>query len=123
MSKIAVIMVRGFVGIDGEIREALRRLNIVKKHGCVVVEDTPSVKGAINKVKDFTTFGPIDEETYALLVEKRGEKDVEGNLKPMFRLHPPIGGFERKGIKKPFTVGGVLGNRKSAINELIKKML
>ena len=23
-------------------------------------------------------------------------------LKPFFRLHPPKGGFERKGIKKPF---------------------
>ena len=44
-------------------------------------------------------------------------------LKPFFRLHPPKGGFEKAGIKKPFTVKGALGYRGDKINDLIKKML
>ena len=49
-------------------------------------------------------------------------KTIPG-VKQFFRLHPPIGGFERKGIKKPYSIGGALGYRKEKINNLIKKML
>ena len=44
-------------------------------------------------------------------------------MKPFFRLHPPRKGFERKGIKMPFKLGGVLGPRGDKINNLIKKMI
>jgi large subunit ribosomal protein L30 len=45
------------------------------------------------------------------------------NLKPVFRLRPPRKGYERKGVKNAFSIGGALGNRKEHINELIKKMI
>jgi len=44
-------------------------------------------------------------------------------MKLFFKLCPPVHGFERKGIKKPFSMGGVLGYRKEKINELIKRMV
>lgn len=53
---------------------------------------------------------------------KKELKDVPG-LKPFFKLRPPQGGFERKGIKTPFSMGGVLGYRKDKINELLLRML
>ena len=53
---------------------------------------------------------------------KKELKDIPG-LKPFFRLNPPIKGFERGGIKKPYSLGGVLGYRKEKINDLIKRML
>ena len=49
-------------------------------------------------------------------------KDIPG-LKPYFRLTPPVKGFERAGIKKPFSMGGSLGYRKDKINDLIKRMI
>lgn len=49
-------------------------------------------------------------------------KEVPG-LKPFFRLTPPRGGFEREGIKKPFSLGGSLGYRGKEINNLVRKML
>jgi len=42
-------------------------------------------------------------------------------LKPYFRLHPPRGGL--RSLKKHFSVGGDLGYRGPAINELILRML
>ncbi len=48
-------------------------------------------------------------------------KEVE-NLKPLFRLHHPIKGFERLGIKQRYPKGA-LGNRKEKINDLILRML
>jgi large subunit ribosomal protein L30 len=53
---------------------------------------------------------------------KKELKDIPG-LKLFFRLKPPIKGFERKGIKKPFSLGGALGYRKEKINDLIKRMI
>jgi large subunit ribosomal protein L30 len=44
-------------------------------------------------------------------------------IKNVFRLSPPSKGFERKGIKTPFTLGGALGDRKDKINDLLKKMM
>jgi large subunit ribosomal protein L30 len=43
------------------------------------------------------------------------------NLKPVFRLHPPKGGFHGS-IKKPYPKGE-LGYRGEKINDLLKKMI
>ena len=57
-----------------------------------------------------------------LFASKKRIKDIPG-VKPYFRLMPPSKGFERQGIKKPFSMGGALGYRKDKINDLIKKMI
>lgn len=123
MSKIAVILLRGRIGIHRDVIKTLDLLRLKKKHVCVVIEDNAANKGMLQKAKDAITWGLIDEETHKELVEKRGKKDAEGNIKPFYTLNPPKGGFERKGIKQPYNLGGALGNRKEKINELIKKML
>lgn len=50
------------------------------------------------------------------------QKDPK-KIKNYFRLNSPRKGFERKGIKKPFSIGGALGYRGSKINDLIKRMI
>lgn len=120
---LAVIRIRGPVNVKSEVEDTLRMLHLHRKNYCSVFEDSPSVRGMLRKVKDYVTFGVITEETYSLLKEKRGEKDKEGKLKPFFRLSPPRGGFERKGIKVPFKLGGALGDRGDKIKELIERML
>lgn len=119
---IAIIRIKGQVGLKKEIVETLYRLRIRKKYTCVVIEKpTKEQLGMIKSVKDFVAFGEIDEKTYKELVEKRGQKNAKGNLKPFFRLHPPRGGIESK---KHFGVGkGVLGDNKDQINKLLVRML
>ncbi|MBN2052195.1 uL30 family ribosomal protein [Candidatus Woesearchaeota archaeon] len=121
--KIAIILIRGVVRARENIIATLFALRLRKKNSCVVLEDTPSNRASAMKCKDYAAFGDINEETYKLLVEKRGKKGADGKLKQFFLLHPPRGGFERKGIKTPFSNGGALGNRGEKINDLIKKML
>ena len=53
---------------------------------------------------------------------KKNLKDIPG-LKLFFRLSPPRKGLEAKGIKVPFSQGGVLGYRKEKINDLIMRMI
>jgi len=139
--KIAVIRVRGVTGIRKEIKDTLEMLRLHRKNYCVVIENIPTNLGMLKKVKDYVTYGEIDEETYKELVAKRAEdyngrvtdstgkikynkfREVEGKkIKPYFRLSPPRKGFG-KSIKQPFVKGGALGYRKEMINELIKRML
>ncbi len=121
----AVILVRGLTGIRKDIRETLEMMRLLRKNCCVVLEKTPQNTGMIKKVKDYITWGDLNEETLKLLIDKRGEKSPKDGkkTKPFFRLHPPRGGFERKGIKAPFSRGGVLGYRGDRINDLVKRMI
>lgn len=123
--RMAVILIRSMINKRTEVRDTLAMLRLHRQNVCSIHPKTPSVLGMLRKIKDCTTFGEINEETYKLLCEKRGEKDPNNKdaLKPYFRLSPPRGGFERKGTKKPFNVGGSLGYRGEKINDLIRSML
>lgn len=116
--RLVIIRIRGVTGIKHDISKTLDMLTLFRKNNCVIVPRTEAYLGMCQKVKDFTTFGIIDDETYKLLVEKRGK---EGDTS--FTLHPPRKGYGRKGIKVPFVIGGGLGNRKEKINDLIKRMI
>ncbi len=114
---IAVIRIKGKIGLKKEIKETMKRLNLGKKYTCVIFKNPNEViEGMIKKVRDFIAFGEIDDKTLKKLKEKR---EIKG--KKYFRLHPPRGGIESK---KTFGKGkGVLGDNKDSINKLIERML
>jgi len=115
MSKLAIIRIKGPVHTSAEVEDTLKMLNLSKKFNCAITEDKPEVKGMIKKVMRFITWGTVNDET---------AKDLEKRKKgKCFALHPPRGGFERKGTKIPFKIGGAYGDRKEKINDLIKRML
>ncbi len=118
MTKIAVVLIRGLVGVNHDIKKALESIRLRKKHACVIVEDSPSMQGILKKIQDYATFGVVSDETIAKL-----EKARKPTEKGVFFLAPPVGGFERKGIKKPFTVGGALGDRGDQMSILLEKMM
>ena len=120
MEKVAVILIRSRINVDVHIRDTLDKLNLTRKFTCSVYDKTPAIMGMLNKVKDYTTFGEINDETLKLL-EQKAKRDKK---KPhVFHLKPPLKGFERKGIKKPYSIGGALGYRGESINDLIKRMV
>lgn len=115
--KYAAILIRGLVGVSGDVKDTLRMLNLQKKNNCSVLPNNPVTKGMLFKCKDYITYGELDAETEKELNEKRKTD------KKYYALHPPRGGFERNGIKHPFNKKGALGYRGDKINALIKKML
>ncbi len=130
--KLAVVLVRGMVKVIKPVKDTLAMLNLYRKNHCVVVDDTPSYRGMLIKVKDYVTWGKIDDNTFAELVQKRGQlsdgrrKSLEVNGKKYqryFALNPPRKGFGRKGIKRAFKIGGALGDRGEKMNDLVKRML
>jgi large subunit ribosomal protein L30 len=131
---IAVIRVRGTIGVRRTIKETLSRLNIKRVNNMALVFGTKANLGMINTCQDFVTFGPIKEETLAKLLEKKEKKVAKEDLTAIFSgkkrardvlkipitLHPPRHGYE--GIKRNYSSGGALGYRGDEINELIKRM-
>ncbi len=146
---IAVIRIRGGVGVRKEIKDTLKMLRLHRKNHCTLWNMNDSVKGMLQKVKDYVTWGEISDEVLEKMVKKRGRKignkrlteeevkkvlevlknsDVQPSkalreigVKPVFRLRPP-----RKGFKKTIKVAypkGELGYRGEAINELLERMI
>lgn len=123
-NNIAVIRVRGDIHVTIKIKKTLRMLNLLKRYHCVVIPNNTINLGMIKKVKDYITWGEINPEIEKQLKEKRSEYySGKKELKPYFRLHPPRGGFERKGTKVDFKSKGAIGYRKEKINDLILRML
>ncbi len=155
-TRIAVIRVRGDVGLHPRVRTAFKTLKLYRKNFCVIVDNSPSMAGTLKTVKDHTTFGELDKETFVKLLQKKAKmpgeaalteeylkqklkmdfrqfadsffefkkelRDIPG-VKTFFRLHPPIGGFERGGIKRGYAEGGALDYRGKDINKLIERMI
>ena len=140
--KLAAIRIRGVTGIRGKVEDTLRMLRLYKKNYCCVLPNNPIYAGMLNKIKDYITWGDIDDDVFDMLVDKRGEefkgretdsmKKIKYNdfvviknkkIKKYFRLNAPRKGFGRKGIKHAYQVGGALGYRGNAINDLIKRMI
>lgn len=71
-------------------------------------------------IKDNTKFDSLIKFADALLAGKEKYSSLK-EVKPIFRLHPPLRGYE--GIKHPYSAGGALGYRGDEINILVDRML
>jgi large subunit ribosomal protein L30 len=146
---IAVIKIRGTVKARKEIIDTLKMLRLHRKHHCILLNLNDSLKGMLQKVKDYVTWGEISDEMLKELLRKRGRKEgnkrlseeevekifkelknfeghpakklMELGIKPVFRLTPPSKGF-KKSIKQHFPKGE-LGYRGKAINDLLERMI
>ena len=73
-------------------------------------------------VKAATSHKNIDAFAKAIASGDATTKDME-TLKRVFRLHPPRGNKGWGGGKRHFTVGGALGFRGDAIEEIVARMM
>jgi len=141
-NQFAAVRVRGLTGVKTNIKDTMNMLRLYKNNYCCVFPNNPIYLGMLKRAKDYITWGEIDDETFKMLAEKRGEEyqgpeaDSKGKIKyndfvvlnnkkfrKYFRLNAPRKGFGRKGIKYSFQQGGALGYRGEKINDLIKRMI
>ncbi|MEM3022543.1 MAG: 50S ribosomal protein L30 [Candidatus Bathyarchaeia archaeon] len=74
--------------------------------------------GALNRLG----YGSVEEIARGILEGRISPRELyKRGLKPVFRLHPPKGGF-RGSVKRPYGSGGELGYRGRGIDELIERM-
>ena len=98
----------------GEVNESTL-VDMIKVRGRLA-GDNPITNEFLAKNSEFKT---VEDMAKALLSDYK-VKDIE-SMKPVFRLHPPIKGYE--GNKRSYRNGGALGYRGDAINDLIARML
>lgn len=116
----SAVLIRGTIGAKQKVKDTLKMLNLTKKNTCIVLEDDNKAQlGMLDVCNDFVTYGDLDEKTHKELEKERGDSHPKENV---YRLHPPRGGFERKGIKKQYKDGGALGER-DTITPLIERMI
>jgi len=115
MAKLAIVRVRGAIRTAPDVKMTFEKLKLFKKNHCILLEDTPVNKGMVNKIRNFITWGEVNDDIIKLL-DKRKKKD---NI----ALQPPKGGFERKGTKVAYKAGGALGYRGEKIKDLLERMV
>jgi large subunit ribosomal protein L30 len=148
-----IVRVRGSIHARHDVVETLQFLHLTRPNHATVVPEVPSMRGMITKVQGYVTWGEAEPDTVSLLLQERGEtasgsrltaesvadiapgQDLPAitrsvaeqgltrvrGLKPLFRLKAPKGGW--RSTKKPFSLGGALGYRGRAINELVRRMI
>ncbi|BAM69273.1 MULTISPECIES: 50S ribosomal protein L30 [unclassified Methanothermobacter] len=67
----AVVRVRGSAGVRRDIADTMEMLRLNRINHAVLVEDTPSYLGMLQKAKDYITWGEIDQETLTAMITKR----------------------------------------------------
>jgi large subunit ribosomal protein L30 len=139
----AVIRIRGSINMRDDIKDTLAMLRLNRKMHCVLIKENDVMKGMLQKVRNWITWGEVDDNTLRMLIEKRGKKIGEKKLssqeideafkkikenqktpeeiKPVFRLTPPSKGF-KESVKQHYPAGE-LGYRGKEINELLKRMI
>lgn len=137
---IIAIRISGLVEIPKNVNETLFRMRLRRKYSAVLLKESEENLKLLKRVRNFVAYGDINDETLSLLISQRGKsldnkkinsveilehiknKGVVGlKIKPFFRLHPPRGGIDSKlhfPLKK-----GVLGDNKTKINDLVRRML
>ncbi|MEM3108186.1 MAG: 50S ribosomal protein L30 [Candidatus Bathyarchaeia archaeon] len=156
---LVAVRLRGTARVYPELQKTLDSLRLRSKYNAVLLHETPSIKGMLQRAKDHVTWGEADADTILQLLRLRGrttgnhriddgyvkekfpgygsieelaaaiasgevplERLWRAEIKPVFRLHPPKGGF-KKTIRRPYGSGGELGYRGPDIKGLIKKMI
>ncbi len=131
---VAVVRVRGRIGVRRSINETLTRLNLSRVNSVALLFGSGSNIGMVKKCSDFVTFGEISADSLERVLKKGGAKASKEEIDVLMsggkkageivrlpiRLKPPRRGYED--TKRSYSNGGAVGYRGEAINELLKRM-
>ncbi|MHA2408420.1 MAG: 50S ribosomal protein L30 [Candidatus Ranarchaeia archaeon] len=74
---LGVLRLRGRVNIHPELEYTFKLMHLTRKNHLTLIRGTPSNLGAIQKIKDYTTWGEVSPEIIIQLLQKRGR--LKGN--------------------------------------------
>ena len=74
----AVIRIRGSVGVNRDVLHTMKMMRLHRVNHMVLMPANPVVRGMLQKVKDYVTWGDIDGETMEMVLKSRLKAD--GNV-------------------------------------------
>lgn len=80
----AIIRVRGQADVNYNVRHTMELIGLNKVNHCVVMPETDSMKGMLQMIKDYCTWGEVDVETLAEMIRQRGKIDGGDDLSEDF---------------------------------------
>jgi large subunit ribosomal protein L30 len=69
----AVVRVRGKINIKPDIKRTLQLLRLTRTNHCVLIDESINIKGMLQVVKDYISWGEIEKEILSNLLIKRGK--------------------------------------------------
>ena len=73
MIKLAVIRIRGQIGLSRKVKDTLKMIHLFKRNSCVILDANPSYLGMLNTAKDYITWGELNETIFNTLLKNRGK--------------------------------------------------
>jgi len=70
---LAVVRIRGGCRTNNDIRDTLLMLRLNRQNHLVFIPEDPVMKGMLQKVKDYVTWGEADADTLAKVIKFRGK--------------------------------------------------
>lgn len=70
MGLIIAIRMRGTVGVPKDMQETLKRLRLTKRFSLMMYPDTPSIRGMLEKVNPYISYGEATEEGIRIVIER-----------------------------------------------------
>jgi large subunit ribosomal protein L30 len=147
-----VIRVRGTIHARHDLIQTLEHLHLTRPNHATLLPERPELRGMLNKVQGYVTWGEAEPETVALLIKERGITpegrrlsepaeagtkvpdiaEITANVTAHGLLKAPgVRPLFRlkapkggwRSTKRPYGRGGALGYRGAAINELARRMM
>ena len=91
---LAVIRVRGYVNLDVNVRQAFKHLSLGRVNYMVLIPEEATRLGQIKKTKDYITFGQVNADTLAAVLEKRGRLAGDKRLDETFLKESKFASFK-----------------------------
>ena len=66
--KLAIVRIRGRRKIDPLIKRVLDHLRLIRVNHCIIVDDSPAYRGAIQKIKDYVVLTIIKIMLYINII-------------------------------------------------------
>jgi large subunit ribosomal protein L30 len=68
----AVIRLRGKHDLRATVEDTLKMLHLTRQNHCVIIPEDATHQGMLRVVKDFVTWGEVDDQTLAKALLRRG---------------------------------------------------
>jgi large subunit ribosomal protein L30 len=88
------VRIRGTINVPTPVRETLKRLNLKRRYNATLLQDTPIVRGMLQKAKDWIAWSEVSKDLVAELLMKRGRKTGWKRLDEEFLKELNLSSFE-----------------------------
>lgn len=94
MTLLLVVRIRGDINVPTPVKETLVRLNLKRRYNATLLQDSPMVRGMLQRAKDWIAWSEVSKDLVVELLMKRGRRTGWKRLDEGFLKELNLSGFE-----------------------------